>query len=89
MIYYTLHFCWDKLLFSNSNITQWLIVVGLVLLSIVLNLWQNHRISTLEEDLFHYLQGSREMILDIQDRLNADNGKYEIKGERNNNEPLV
>lgn len=83
LIYYTVHFYFDRvIIFTNANFVQWIIIVLLILLSIILNLLQNHKITKLEYELFHYLQGNREIVLDIEDAV------INLKKEEQD-EPLV
>lgn len=54
-------------------------MVTLILLSVILNLVQNHKINKLEYELFHYLQGNREILLDVEEEV----GKLESKDGQN------
>lgn len=70
LLYYTIHFYIDRVIvFTNFNFVQWIVMVLLILLSIILNLLQNHKINQLEYELFHYLQGSREILLDVEEKV--------------------
>lgn len=84
LIYYTIHFYkYGMLALPDGGLAQWIMVVLLIFISIILNFLQYKKIIELKYELFHYLQGSREILLDV------DNNVETLVNRDAENEPVV